>query len=174
MPLHTMAKLKTLKTATATGFSRNDKILETAGWFALATLVLVTVFSYFRLPDIIPVHFNLMGKPDRFGNKAMLFAVLAIAATIFLAITALIKYVFNAPRATVVPDKNLELAIGIIKFLKLMVMIGFIYIMVITNLIVDKITDGLGSFFLPATLLTMVFPIAFFFKRTMRQKLLKK
>lgn len=170
-----MAKSSTSKKINPkSGFSKIDKMLDTAGWFGLATLVIITVFTYFRVPDTIPVHFNIVGRPNGFGNKLFLFAVLGIACFIFFSITLTIKYVFASPKATAIPNKNLDFAIRIVRFLKLMVMIGFIYIMVITNLIVDHVTDGLGSFFLPAVVITLLFPVAYFFKKTMREKLMKR
>jgi magnesium-transporting ATPase (P-type) len=162
------------KPASKPGFSKTDKILDTAGWFALATLVLVTVFTYFHVQDIIPVHFNAMGRPDGFGNKIMLFAVLGIACLIFFSITLSVKYVFNPVQATAVPNKKLNFAIRIVRFLKLIVTIGFIYIMVMTNLISDRLASGLGSFFLPAVVISLLFPVAYFFKKTLREKMMKK
>lgn len=162
-----MAKSKTIKTVAKPKFSGIDKILETAGWFSFAALGLITLFSYFRLPEVIPVHFNIVGHADRYGNKAMLFAVFAAAAFIFLGITLSVKYLFNPAKSIEVPNRNFDFAIRIVRFLKLMVMFGFIYIVVITNLIVDGITNGLGSLFLPLVMISLLFPIAFFFKKTM-------
>jgi len=156
------------------GYSKVDKMLDTAGWFGLATLVILTVFTYFRVPDTIPLHFNITGRPNGFGNKIFLFAVLAIACFIFFSITLSVKYIFASPKVNAIPNKNLDFAIRIVRFLKLVVMIGFIYIIVVTNLIVDHVTDGLGSFFLPAVVISLLFPVAYFFKKTVREKMMKK
>lgn len=170
-----MAKTNHSKnTKSKSGFSKIDKMLDTAGWFALATLVILTVFTYFRVPDIIPVHFNVLGRPNGFGNKLFLFAMLGIASFIFFSITLSVKYIFAPPQANLVPNKNFDFAIRIVRFLKLTVMIGFIYIIVITNLIVDRVATGLGSFFLPAVIIALLFPVAYFFKRTLRQKMMNK
>jgi uncharacterized membrane protein len=164
----TMAKSKITKnTPPKSGFSRTDKILDSAGWFCFIALGLITGFSYFRLPDIIPVHFNALGHPDRYGNKAMLFAVFGVAAFIFLGITLCIKYVFNPSRSTVTPNKNFDFAIRIVRFLRLMVILTFNYMIIVTNLVVDGISKGLGSLFLPLFMISLLFPIAFFFKKTM-------
>ncbi|MDQ6476933.1 DUF1648 domain-containing protein [Dyadobacter sp. LHD-138] len=162
------------KPASRSGLSKTDRILDTAGWFALASLGLLTVFTYFHVQDIIPLHFNVMGRPDRFGSKIMIFPVFAIACFIFFAITLSVKYVFNPAKAAAVPNKNFDFAIRIVRFLKLIVMIGFIYILVMTNLIADHLASGLGSFFLAAVFISLLFPVAFFFKKTLREKLMKK
>jgi uncharacterized membrane protein len=163
-----MAKAKITKTtATKSGLSGMDKFLESAGWFAFIALGLITVFTYFRVPDVIPVHFNVIGHADRYGNKVMLFAVFAVAAFIFMGITLCVKYVFNPAKGTVAPSKNFDFAIRIVRFLKLIVMLAFIYIIIVTNLVVDGLSKGLGSLFLPLFMISLLFPIAFFFKKTM-------
>lgn len=162
------------KPASRSGLAKTDRILDTAGWFALVSLGLVTVFTYFHVQDIIPIHFNFVGRPDRFGSKIMVFPVFAVACFIFFAITLSVKYIFNPAKAAGIPNKNFDFAIRIVRFLKLVVMIGFIYILVVTNLIADHLANGLGSFFLPAVVITLLFPVVYFFKKTMREKMMKK
>lgn len=162
-----MAKNKSTKPSTKTKFSSVDKMLDTAGWFGLIALGLITGFTYFRSPDIIPLHFNVVGHADGFGKKIMIFAVFAIAAAIFMCITLSIKFVFNPSKATLVPNKNFDFAIRTIRFIRLIAMIGFIYILVVTNLVVDGHVKGLGSLFLPIVMVSLLFPIAFYFKRTL-------
>ncbi|MBE9464538.1 DUF1648 domain-containing protein [Dyadobacter subterraneus] len=169
-----MAKSKTTKNVAKSGLSSIDKILETAGWFSLIALGLLTIFTYFRSPDIIPLHFNALGHVDGHGKKAMIFAVFAIAAAIFLSITFSIKYVFSPPNAGALPNKNLDFAIRIIHFVKLFVMLEFIYILVMTNLIVDGLAKELGSMFLPIVMISLLFPIAYYFKRTFSSRIRKK
>lgn len=162
-----MAKIKSSKSSAKPKFSRVDKILDSAGWFSLIALGLITVFTYVRSTDIIPLHYNVVGHADGFGKKIMIFAVLAIAAAIFLCITLSIKFVFDPSKATIVPNKNFDFAIRTIRFIRLVAMLGFIYILVVTNLVVDGHVKGLGSLFLPIVMVSLLFPIAFYFKRTL-------
>jgi uncharacterized membrane protein len=55
----------------------------------LSSLGIVGMFIYIfsiypSLPDTIPVHFNALGEPDRYGGKGNLFALPCIATLIFL------------------------------------------------------------------------------------------
>ena len=52
------------------------------------TGILTNIFVYFNLPERVPVHFNLSGRPDRWGSKAesfiSFFIVLAIVFLIYI------------------------------------------------------------------------------------------
>ena len=46
-----------------------DASAERVAWGALVLLWALAVWSYFHLPDIVPVHYNLAGQVDRYGKK---------------------------------------------------------------------------------------------------------
>ena len=46
-----------------------DKIIEAIGWIGLLILIILPIYYYPELPEIIPRHFDLNGKPDGYGNK---------------------------------------------------------------------------------------------------------
>ena len=59
---------------------------------ALVLLWALAVWSYFHLPDIVPVHYNLAGQVDRYGEKGSVL-VLSLAATVlFGGLTALCRF----------------------------------------------------------------------------------
>lgn len=74
-----------------------DILIEAIGWFALAVLWLLTLISYAKLPDIIPVHFDIAGKIDRYGNKSEMLTLPVVGTVIFIGIAILNKFphIFN-------------------------------------------------------------------------------
>ncbi|WP_083321980.1 DUF1648 domain-containing protein [Hymenobacter lapidarius] len=46
-----------------------DRKRELLAWVVLALLWALAGWSYFQLPDTIPVHYGLEGQPDRYGEK---------------------------------------------------------------------------------------------------------
>jgi uncharacterized membrane protein len=59
-------------------------VLEMAGWIGLASLWIITLFSYANLPEIIPVHFNLSGQVNDHGSKFVLFFLPVIRTLLLL------------------------------------------------------------------------------------------
>jgi uncharacterized membrane protein len=49
--------------------------------------VVLVAANWSQLPDRIPHHFNLHGEPDRWGSKAMLLLLPALAALLFAGLT---------------------------------------------------------------------------------------
>lgn len=56
-----------------------DKIMEVAAAVLLVLIWVLAVIFYHKLPDIIPIHFNVLGEADKWGNKGYLFFMAGIA-----------------------------------------------------------------------------------------------
>lgn len=64
-----------------------DYVLEALA-FTGAVTALLTAISYYReLPDAIPVHFNLAGKPDGWGSKDLLWVLPVLGICIYALLT---------------------------------------------------------------------------------------
>ena len=76
-----------------------DTFLEILGWCTLTLCWIVILVQYDKLPSLIPIHFDLFGKPDAFGNKGNIFILPFVASILFLGLTWLNRYphVFNFP-----------------------------------------------------------------------------
>lgn len=57
-----------------------DKIMETLAAILLVLVWGLAVIFYHKLPDIIPIHFNISGEADRWGGKVYLFIMAGIAS----------------------------------------------------------------------------------------------
>jgi hypothetical protein len=100
-----------------------DSVLQFGGIF-LIILIWVSAFSfYFRLPDIISVHFNLYGEMDRMGSKNHLILIPVIATFLFVLMTILLKYPesYNYPVKITAENaqKQYQRAIRLIRWLNI-------------------------------------------------------
>ena len=81
------------------GLSPADLAVELAGAIAILVSILPIVQFWAVLPDRIPIHFGLGGQPDTWGDKVTIWIVPAVAAIIFVVLTAVSRYphTFNYP-----------------------------------------------------------------------------
>jgi uncharacterized membrane protein len=73
--------------------------VELAGAIAILVSILPIVQFWAVLPDRIPIHFGLGGQPDAWGDKVTIWMLPALAAIIFVVLTAVSRYphTFNYP-----------------------------------------------------------------------------
>ena len=77
--------------------TRTGKLLEIAGYTLLITLWIITIAVFYSSPEIIPIHYNLDGEPDGFGNRAFVFLTTGIATFVFFILTLVLQvpHAFN-------------------------------------------------------------------------------
>lgn len=155
--------------------NRADKVVEITGWVTLISIWILVTLNYSDLPDIIPIHYNVEGIADRFGDKANILILPLIATTFFIGLTILNKFphIFNYP--TTITENNASRQYGnatrMIRYLKLMlaVVLGLIAFKTIQN--AGGQTDGLGIWFLPFMLSVIFVPLAYFIIKSLKSKL---
>ncbi|MCC3404578.1 MAG: DUF1648 domain-containing protein [Microcoleus sp. PH2017_10_PVI_O_A] len=81
------------------GLSPADLAVELAGAIAILVSILPIVQFWGVLPDRIPIHFGFRGLADAWGDKVMIWMLPAVAAIIFVVLTAVSPYphTFNYP-----------------------------------------------------------------------------
>jgi uncharacterized membrane protein len=143
-----------------------DKLVDLLGWLILIALWAITIINYSSLPDTIPTHFNAAGEADGFGTKVSIIALPVIATLLFIGLTVLNRYPqsFNYP-TTITKDNALRqytLATRMLRYLKLVLVLVFggIEIMTIQN--ATGKAAGLGVWFLPLTLVLVFLPLIYF------------
>lgn len=146
--------------------STSDKIVEILGWLILLALWGLTFTHYSTLPGTIPTHFNAAGEADGFGTKVSIIALPVIATLLFIGLTVLNRYphIFNYPTA-ITQDNALRqytLATRMLRYLKLVLVLVFggIEFMTIQN--ATGKAAGLGTWFLPLTLVLVFLPLIYF------------
>lgn len=73
-------------------FEYIDYIIITVTFSVLFLVWLFILISYKDLPEIIPVHFDIQGNPDKYGGKENIFLAPCVFSAISIAMIFLSKY----------------------------------------------------------------------------------
>ncbi len=143
-----------------------DKILESVGKLLIIIIWGLTLFVYFKLPTIIPTHFNAAGQPDGHGNKLTILILPIIATLLYFGLSKLNQFPQSFNYITTITEENAEkqftIATRMLRILKISLLIIFSHIILFTYLTTIGITNGLGVGFLPFTLGIVLIPIIFY------------
>lgn len=154
--------------------NNTDIVIEAIGWFALGLLWLLTIFNYKNLPDIIPIHFNAAGKVDGYGNKSELFTLSKIGTVIFIGITILNKFphIFNylVEISTENALAQYKSATRMLRILKIVVILIFITITLLTINVAIKNEQRINSWFLPALIVILFILTAFYIFKSIKKQ----
>ena len=136
--------------------NQTDKILEIVGWISVVGIWALPLINYFDLPEIIPIHFNGVGKANGFGNKTHIFVLPIISTLQFIGLTILNKrpHVFNYPSQITKENafRQYTNATRMMRVLKLVIVLLFGLIVFRKIQIINGHADGLGTWFLPFTI----------------------
>jgi uncharacterized membrane protein len=151
-----------------------DKIVEILGWTLIFAIWVLTITSYSKLPDTIPIHYNGSGQADGFSGKDNIFILPIVATVLFTGLTILNKFpnVFNYP-TNITKDNALRQytnATRLIRYLKLMIVIIFGLISYQTIRNANGQTEGLGAWFLPLTMGLIFIPLIYFIVKSFKLK----
>lgn len=142
-----------------------DKILEITGRCIIILLWMLALFAFLKMPNTIPTHLNASGQADKYGNKGTIFILPIIATIIFIGITILSHYPHIFNYLNKITEANAadqySIAVRMLRFLKVLVAILFTIIVLITFFTSIHITNGLGSWFLPLTILVFFIPTTY-------------
>lgn len=149
-----------------------DKILESTGKLLIIIIWGLTLLVFFKLPTIIPTHFNVAGQPDGYGNKLTILVLPIIATLLYLGLTKLNQSPQSFNYITTITEDNAEnqytIAKRMLRILKIALLIIFSYIILFTYLTTIGFTNGLGVGFLPFTLGVALIPIIFYIRQSLK------
>lgn len=153
--------------------STTDKLIESISWLALIGLWYLVLANYSTLPETIPIHFNLAGKADGFGNKGNLFILPIISTIVFIAMSFLNKYPHTFNYLKTITEENALYQYGnatrFIRFLKLITVIIFGLISFEIIQIANKNTEAFNIWLLPLMLGLLLVSMAYYIIK-MKQK----
>ncbi|GAB3864926.1 hypothetical protein GCM10028824_03090 [Hymenobacter segetis] len=137
-----------------------DKAAELLAWGALALLWGFTVWSFFHLPNTIPIHFDAAGVPDHYGKKDSILMLPLVATGLFAAMTAIVTAFSKFPHAlnypvTITPANALgqyRAAIRMARGLRIGMVLMFLLLVFQTAQTATGRADSLGAWTLPVTL----------------------
>ncbi len=119
----------------------SDKVFEVASvLFVIATAVIVAV-SLPGLPDEVPNHFDMDGKPNQYGSKNFLWVTVVISVFIYmlLGIISMFPESFNYPSQK--NDKESQYKLGV-KLLRSMRACFLLFITILTVIMVQSAKTG--------------------------------
>jgi uncharacterized membrane protein len=151
-----------------------DKLVELLGWLTIIILWVLTIWSYFKLPDIIPIHYDNSGNPDNYGDRLTIFILPLVASVIFAGMTIISKFphVFNYPVDITKENalKQYANAIRLLRILKFSIPFIFLIIIIVSIDFPFDNSDGLGIWFLPVILGIILIPLIVFFIKSFKHK----
>ncbi len=151
-----------------------DKKLELICKIFLLVMWVIALYTFYRLPTTIPIHFNASGEPDDYGNKLILLILPVFATVIYWGVTKLNKYPHIFNYLTKITEDNAEMQYSIatkmLRFLKLAILIIFSLIILFTYLTTIGVTNGLGFWFLPFTYGLLLIPTIISISHSFKKK----
>lgn len=151
----------------------SDKLLEFLGWLGLFAFWYYLIVNYAKFPDIIPTHFDALGKADDYGSKSTIFILPIISSVLYTGLTILNKFpnIFNFP--VKITEANIlrqyTLAIKLIRVLKFVLVFVFSYLGYLSVSAVNG-KDSLPSFTLPLILIAVFLPIGVYIYSAVKAK----
>ena len=109
-----------------------DFILEYVAIITLLFLWAFTTYHYKRLPDNIPIHFDLSGKADDFGTKNSLWLLPIVVTIVILTLRILSRYPHKFNYLVKITNENAEKqyksSVRLLQFLQVSLAVLFMYI----------------------------------------------
>lgn len=143
-----------------------DKILEVMGYVALAVFWIFVSYAYSVMPQTIPTHFNLAGEADGFGEKETIFLMPIIGTLLFIVLSVVQQRPHTFNYLTEITSENAEKqymnAVRMLRFLKVGLVIVFIFIEILTYKTAMGQGEDIGVWLLPVFLLLTFGPLFYF------------
>lgn len=148
-----------------------DKIAEAAGWSILLVSWIWVAIHYAQLPETIPTHFNAAGKVDGYGDKSMIWGLLAVSTVLFAGMTILNRFPHIFNYLVKITEENAlwqyTHATRMIRYLKLILAIIFGMISFITIQYANGKAEDLGKL-LPFLLIATFIPLVYFIVKSLQ------
>ncbi|TYP73672.1 DUF1648 domain-containing protein [Aquimarina intermedia] len=143
-----------------------DKSIEVVAAILLMIIWILPLSTYPDLPEIIPIHYNGLGKADEFGHKGNIFLGPSLALICYIGIMLLVRkpHIFNYPKTITNENalKNYTLATRLIRVVKLTIVVVFTLVVLTTLQKATGTIDDLGAWLFPVSLGVMFISIAYF------------
>jgi uncharacterized membrane protein len=107
-----------------------DSIVSFLDGFSVALVIVLwsyTILNFRKLPEIIPIHFDLEGKPDNYGAKYFIFFLPIIGSLIYFFLSFNIKEINNYPVEITQENKEIQFFIGMMAVKSIIAYVLFIF-----------------------------------------------
>jgi hypothetical protein len=151
-----------------------DILVEIAGAVGVALLVVPMLLGFNQLPDRVPIHFGVVGQPDRWGSRLVLLALAVVTLLIYAGLSALnrIPQHFNYPwpiTATNAP-RQFQLARRMLRVLKVAILWLFLSILFGASQVALGEWSSLPPWLLPGGLAAIAVTISWYFVAARRAR----
>lgn len=107
-----------------------NSIVSFLDGFSMALVIVLwsyTILNFKKLPEIIPIHFDLEGKPDNHGAKYFIFLLPFVGSLIYFFLSYNIKEINNYPVEITQENKEIQLSIGMMAVKSIIAYVLFIF-----------------------------------------------
>jgi hypothetical protein len=154
--------------------SHTDKVLQIIGGLVILFLWVLTVLFFIKMPKVIPIQFDALGKVNGYGRKEIIFFLPALATVLFTVFYYLsrVPHFFNY--AVVITGENaLRQYTNSARTMRVMgISIGLIMIVIVFS--IQRAANGQGSLFgpwmLPVVVSIILLPTLYYIIRSIRTK----
>jgi len=136
----------------------------------LVVMVGVVAMHYTSLPQVIPIHFNGAGVADGWGNKSMVWFLVAVGCVVYAGMTlaSFFPNLISMPVSRERLQAAQPIAIEMIGWVKVIAVWMFAWINWMTVSVAMGRSTGLGPWFLPVTMVAIFGTMGFYLWRIMK------
>lgn len=150
-----------------------DKLIQIIGSLIVVASFVYIIIYYSQLPDEIPIHYGLDGKPDDFANKSSIWSIPILSLLMFIGLTYLskIQIPYNFAAKSVVKNAA-YLKIIKYRFIQaLNAIIAFIFFFLTYKTVQIGLGNdtGLGNYFIYLVIIGMFAPIVVYLFLALRK-----
>ena len=107
-----------------------NSIVSFLDGFSMALVIVLwsyTILNFRKLPEIIPIHFDLEGKPDNHGAKYFIFLLPFVGSLIYFFLSYNFKEINNYPVEITQENKESQFLIGMMAVKSIIAYVLFIF-----------------------------------------------
>lgn len=143
---------------------KTDKLMELISIVLLIGSVMNILSVIFELPDTIPCHFTIDGRPDGYGSKHLLWIIVAISFSIYSGLTALTRYpqFYSSGITKNNKEAQLRLTSKMLRTIKAVILFVFLVVNVMMTQSAQLKSTGYIPYLLPFILIVVFTPTIYF------------
>ncbi len=136
-----------------------DILMEIIGAIAILISIGVPIYYYNQLPETIPIHYGLNGKPDGYGSKVNIFFLAGIGVVIYIGLKLLtrVPHIMNFPISITESnaEKQYRIITKMLRSLSMVIALLFLSILIETIFLAMEKHFVSGLYFLPVGIVAL-------------------
>jgi hypothetical protein len=150
-----------------------DRALTLSAAVGLGLFLATTVWLWPQLPDVVPVHFGLNGRPDAWGERGLLLLLPVFGIGTYALLSAVLRMpvaIYNFPWPVTPQNRERQLVLArrlVLAFREYAVLLFLVLFLGAAFVALGK-AQGLGWWFFPVTLGFPAVILASYFMATLR------